>query len=356
MTNLVNKKIADAQRAIAGFISLIVGQKSTIEWGYLASCSETGRVRLPRPKTGDADEIALMTRMAVHETGHKKYTNFDSFESLDGNVQALFNALEDPRIEREQVKEFPGAGLILNRGLADTLREVDAKLDPEVPADRATLVAVNVVLKGYRKLVAHEAMKSGADNLVGKGDKVLGDAGVSAVEKAIEGLVGCKSTADVIALAKELWVALQPPEPEQQGEPQSQPDQQASEDDGEGDQEPTSKPDEATQEVAQKQEGQSEGDGTDQADASQSEDSQGESVTPGAGQPEGEPSGEQKADGQGGDPTDAGGEDAAPQNGTAGEGEPDDSKDAGGGDSSGNAGRSATTRWGGGWQYSNPFK
>lgn len=233
-------KIAKAQRVIAGLMSLILGKKSTVEWGRSAACGEDGVIGLPRPKTGDAEEIALLTRLAVHEAGHDKHTDFSAVEGLDGNVMALMNALEDPRIEREQVKSFPGAGLILNRGLEDSIRLVDAALDPSNPAHSADLVTVNVLLKGYRKLVPHEAMKSGADGLVAKGDQLLGVSGVAAVDQAIDRLAACKSTAEAAALAQDLWQSLQPEEPEQQDQQSTdtpdQQDQQDQSDTGESDQ------------------------------------------------------------------------------------------------------------------------
>lgn len=222
-------KIAYAQRVIAGLMSLMLGKKSTVEWGQVASCRDNGTICLPRPKTGDAGEIALLTRLAVHEGGHDKHTDFECFADLDGNVKALMNALEDPRIEREQVKMFPGAALILNRGLEDSIRAVDSSLDPNNPEHSADLVVVNVLLKGFRELVPHEGMKEAADSLVAKGDKILGDAGLAAVEQAIGRLAGCVSTADTVALAKGLWMALQPPEP--QPEPNQQ-DQQPSNEGG----------------------------------------------------------------------------------------------------------------------------
>jgi hypothetical protein len=258
-------KIASAQRVIAGLMSLILGKKSTVEWGRSAACGESGAISLPRPKTGDADEIALLTRLAVHEAGHDKHTDFECIEGLDGNVQALMNALEDPRIEREQVKTFPGAALILNRGLEDAIRVVDSKLDAGNPEHSADLLTVNVLLKGYRKLVRHQGVKESADSLVAKGDQILGEARVDAVGQAIDRLAGCVSTADAVALAKDLWMALQPPEPEQQQPPPSDPQEQ----DGAGgagndSQEKQDEADDADQDT-QEQPGEPEGSGDDES-------------------------------------------------------------------------------------------
>jgi cobalamin biosynthesis protein CobT len=228
-------KISNAQRAIAGLVSLLIGKKSTIEWGQLAACKADGTILLPRPKTGDADEIALMTRMAVHEAGHEEHTDFDAFGDIDASTMALFNSLEDARIEREQTRVFPGAGLVLNRGLEETVRSLDAKLQPDQPSDTSRLVVVNVLIKAYRALVGHEALQSAADPLVAKGDTVLGPQGVQAVTNAIAKLSLCQNTADTYALAKELLADLQNQEPSSQEQGNdTQEQEQAADEEGEG--------------------------------------------------------------------------------------------------------------------------
>ena len=223
-------KIANAQRAIAGLVSLLIGKKSTIEWGQLAACKADGTILLPRPKTGDADEIALMTRMAVHEAGHEEHTDFDAFGDIEPSTMALFNSLEDARIEREQTRVFPGAALVLNRGLEETVRSLDSKLQPDQPGDTSRLVVVNVLIKAYRALVGHEALQSAADPLVAKGDAVLGPQGVQAVTNAIAKLSKCQTTADTYALAKELLAALQKQQPSSQEQGSDTQEQEESDD------------------------------------------------------------------------------------------------------------------------------
>lgn len=335
-------KIASAQRVIAGLMSLILGKKSTVDWGQSAACGESGAISLPRPKTGDADEIALLTRLAVHEAGHDKHTDFECIEGLDGNVQALMNALEDPRIEREQVKTFPGAALILNRGLEDAIRVVDSKLDAGNPEHSADLVTVNVLLKGYRKLVRHQGVKEAADSLVAKGDQILGEARVDAVGQAIDRLAGCTSTSDAVALAKDLWTALQPPEPEQQQPPPSDPQEQ----DGAGgaaddSQEKQDEADDADQDT-QEQPGEPEGSGDDesrpgtdsQPDSTPPESSDAGGDAPQGGDPQEGADGDPKSDGNGGDESRA---DSSGSPGDAAQDSADGASETGGGNPEGGA-------------------
>ena len=228
MNHVIQNKIATAQRVIAGFVTLITGQKARVKWGSEASCDSTGLIKLPRPKTGEAEEIAIMCRQALHEAGHFTHTDFDGLQTVTANEMALINCMEDPRMEREQMARYPGASLILNRGLEEIYASLEAALDPNNPEHHARLVMLNVLLKGYLSLAPHATVVSRSATLVGRGDQVLGSERTEAVNQAIESLVHATNTADVRAIALELAQKLfKPPQPQQQPQPEQQPEQQA---------------------------------------------------------------------------------------------------------------------------------
>lgn len=212
MSNVLTRKIAVAQQCIAGFLSLIIGRKVSVQWGHSASCAPDGTIMLPRPKTGDADEISLLTRRAVHEAGHLMHTDFSGVPSLDENVKTVLNTLEDPRIEALQTQAYQGASLILNRGLESMLKVLSEQLDPSLPEHHATLVSANILLRGYLRMTPHQAIVEHGAELLNKGDFVLGARGVDAVKTAVDQLPLCRNTGDTIQLARNLWAALQPPE------------------------------------------------------------------------------------------------------------------------------------------------
>lgn len=228
MSNLEHMKIATATKTIAGFLSLIIGRKARIVWGKSAACDEGGVFYLPRPKTGEPDEVALLTRQAVHEAGHNAYTDFSAMDGIDANIQTIFNTLEDPRIEAEQMKQFKGASLILNRGLDSAYKSLMSKLDPTVEDDQAMILAVAILTRGYLAVAPHRAIGEHGPQFLERFEPALSEKTLQAVKSATEQLSGCTSSADVISLSHALWAAMQVPEkleePEQAQEPSTPPE------------------------------------------------------------------------------------------------------------------------------------
>lgn len=222
MNNL--PKIATAKRVIAGFLNLMLGQKTTVVWGQQTAYFADGVIALPHPKVGDAQEIAILMRKAVHEAGHRMHTDLAAIEGLTEGVKGLWNALEDPRIEYLQTQKYKGAALLLNQGFEELFLQYEQSLDPNAPEHKARLVVLNVLIKGSRSLAVHSGYLAPADCVVANGDQVLGINGVQAVDHAVAALVHCQNTSDVVALAEWLYSELQPSKPEQQSPSLAQPD------------------------------------------------------------------------------------------------------------------------------------
>ena len=238
MNNL--PKIATAKRVIAGFLNLMLGQKTTVVWGQKTQCFANGVVHLPHPKLGDAQETAILLRKAVHEAGHRMHTDFTAFAGMTGGVKGLMNALEDPRIEYLQTQKYKGGALILNQGFEELFLRYEQSLDPNAPEHKARLVVLNVLIKGSRSLAVHSGYLAPADRVVANGDQVLGINGVQAVDHAVAALGHCQNTSDVVALAEWLYSELQPSKPAHQSPSPAQPD---CEPDGEKGADQTGQPD-----------------------------------------------------------------------------------------------------------------
>ncbi len=129
----MNQAAVAAMRLIEAFVALIVGRRVPISWDNRASLDSQGTIHLPRPKTGDAAEIGLLTRLAVHEAGHVLHTEKGFADRLDSVELIIFNVLEDPRMEREQCSQYPGAGLVLTRGLEEMLQGLETSWEAECP-------------------------------------------------------------------------------------------------------------------------------------------------------------------------------------------------------------------------------
>jgi hypothetical protein len=142
-------------RLIEAFVALIVGRRVPISWDDRASLDSQGTIHLPRPTTGDAAEIGLLTRLAVHEAGHVLHTEQGFADRLDPVELLIFNVLEDPRMERAQCSEFPGAGLVLSRGLDEMLQGLEKAWEAEQPQAGKAL-ALDLLIRGFLQLAPHE--------------------------------------------------------------------------------------------------------------------------------------------------------------------------------------------------------
>jgi Mg-chelatase subunit ChlD len=212
-------QIAMAQRAIAGFIGLCMGRKTKITWGRNPAIDQHGNISMFRPKEGTAEEVALMCRSALHEAGHFHHTDFSAVMGLSPHEMALTNALEDARMEAEQVRKYPGAGLILDRGLEELCGSLDQSLDPAETEDQARIVLLYILVKAYLTLTPHPGMVRHSASLLAKGEKVLDPYQIDAVDDAMVELRSAANTHDTVVIAKALWAKLNPPQPEQaQGE------------------------------------------------------------------------------------------------------------------------------------------
>lgn len=151
----MNQAVVAAMRLIEAFVALIVGRRVSISWDDRASLDSQGTIHLPRPTTGDAAEIGLLTRLAVHEAGHVLHTEQGFADRLDPVELLIFNVLEDPRMERAQCSVFPGAGLVLSRGLDEMLQGLEKAWEAEQPQAGKAL-ALDLLIRGFLQLAPHE--------------------------------------------------------------------------------------------------------------------------------------------------------------------------------------------------------
>lgn len=151
----MNQRVSQAKRLIEAFIALMVGRRARIHWDGSGSVDNDGEVHLPPPQTGDAEEIALLTRLAVHESGHLLATDNGFADRLTREELAIFNVLEDPRMERSQVQRYPGASLVLSRGLDGMLQRIGDHLDEKLEGEPETAVQLDLLLRGFLAVAPH---------------------------------------------------------------------------------------------------------------------------------------------------------------------------------------------------------
>jgi uncharacterized protein YegL len=215
-------KIQSAKRVIAGFTSMLLGQKAKVVWGRGAMFDDSGQITLPSPSTGDDDETGLLTRLAVHETGHARYSDLGAIKDVSSLQMHFVNCLEDARIEALQMQDLPGAALILNRGLLQLLERREASLDLTSPEDQIWLIGTSCLMRAqahlgrFAQMPPYHPIAAKCYELVKKADALLAPEKVRLLQELCQEIEHCHNTADVVELGgRILNMLMQPPNQQQ---------------------------------------------------------------------------------------------------------------------------------------------
>jgi hypothetical protein len=303
MTN--KPEIAMVKKIIAGFVSLLLGRKVGLVWGEHAGMLPNGNIMLPPPTTGEAAQIAALTRMAVHEAGHSTHTDPACMQRLDADELLIFNLLEDPRMEMEQRKQFAGAGLILSRGLDEALDTILGKLEVETEEGRSRALQLDILLRGFQAAAPQAAIAQRAQAFYDLSAKVISEHQRKVIDAALAELPSLSTSLQ----AEELAIRLN-------RELREQPEEQAQ------DQSPDESPDQSNDQPPQEQESEPEPSPTGDAGAEQQDEEPADDQGQGA-QPEQDQQSQDQQQGEG-----ASNADTQP--------EPGESQQAGGDNSTGN--------------------
>lgn len=221
----VKHQVAMAKTVATGFLSLMLGRKAKVVWGSNAMIDRDGVIYLPNPKVGSPSELARLTRQAMHEAGHADHTDWSQVPpDIDGNVRAFFNALEDARMEGQQMQVYKGAHIILNRELdADLGFILEHAQQDDSPQGLARLAQVTALVRTGQRISPKEALFTTGQELLAVADRKLPAEVKAAISKAADAMVHAKCTGDALNIAQQLWMEIQPPPPpppEQASQPQ----------------------------------------------------------------------------------------------------------------------------------------
>ena len=233
----MNSKVMMAKRLIAGFFGLMAGTNVPIRWGQNAAMSSSGAIELPEPQSGDAGEIALLTRLAVHEQGHLEHTVPGFQTRLNDEEAGVWNALEDPRMEAIQMRTYPGAGVLLARGLDDMLERVQSRIDTgTIQGDRALQLAL--LIQGNLAVAPIGPIVAAGPRILQALAAHLDEKQQAAIAAAVLKLPRLASSLEAEQLAKDLVANLKqvepPPPASQPGDDQADPSPDAGDNDAQG--------------------------------------------------------------------------------------------------------------------------
>jgi Mg-chelatase subunit ChlD len=183
------------------------------------------------PLNPSEDDYNSVVSDLIHEIGHIRYTDFglDRGAKLHALMPALTNVFEDVRIEKELEREFLGARTFLAEGYKVAIATGHQR-QPDTPANALTMwLLLDHMIKVNGRSFFTQSRNEAYQACLGFG--------ISAeLLKDIEDLCDARvsklsSTADVIALSKEVVALLQQSQQEEGQEQQQQSQPQPSQDD-----------------------------------------------------------------------------------------------------------------------------
>lgn len=249
----------------------------------------------------------------AHECSHVRNTDMQYF----GEAQAVpfrlsvLNILEDIRIERLSMDQYPGTEGDLNHLVTVVLGD---RLDPAEVAQKPALHVVHdTLLLAGRWQVLGQELEQPATVMLQAHEKLLGAQLSARIMQKVGEVLQCDSTREVLALADAIIALLPSQEDQQDEEEQGEQDQEQQENQPqEGDDASASKPDSAAGEGEGESQSQSQGEEAGQPDSEQ-KNSAGDQA--GDGQDDRQDGGSSRS--QGGDtPAEAEGDDAAGDSGS----------------------------------------
>lgn len=237
-----------AKRFIEGFIALMMGRQVPVHWNGRSSITRDGEICLPPPQTGEAAEIALLTRLAVHECGHLVHTEKGWADRLSSEELGIFNALEDPRMEKAQKDQYPGASVVLSRGLDELLPRIGETLGQKVQANPRCALELDLLVRGFMALAPHPPLVRHGPGLLELLAPSISAAERDAVDEAVALLANASGSLDAEQIARGLLARLKAAE---QQTPPAEPDDDAGGNESAADQDAQQDPADADQKAAE---------------------------------------------------------------------------------------------------------
>ena len=230
--------------------SAVFGRKHDVKVVFAGDQAATNgeTIKLPaidRNSTMTDEQMDILRGYVDHESGHVKHTNHAAVQRLgrecqskgDMHLKSVWNALEDIWLERRVIEDYPGAAHNLRATATAVNKEYlrAVKNDPSIPTKDRAIGAVAITWEGRKSYggdTCQECIDTASVDLQ------------SAVKKWVGALDHCKTTEDVIALARVVEKSLrdedykEEPEDGRGDEPTENDEEREDTGDGEGRGEP----------------------------------------------------------------------------------------------------------------------
>ncbi|WP_329046027.1 VWA domain-containing protein [Pseudomonas aeruginosa] len=285
-----NKSLIGSLPIYAQHLAEQTGVKVFVE-GTIAYTNAEREVYIPFAE----DDLQLSFGYTAHECSHVRNTDMECFQEAAPKPfrKNLLNALEDIRIERRSMDQYPGT--------EDDLRYLNRRvlLEPFQPDLVATLpplhVVQNAILLGGYWLLQEPQLEVPAVAYMGRLAELVGQELTDQIMEVVKNTLKCADTWEVLDLVDTI-IAMLPSSEKQAGEGESDPEQ--------GEEEPGDKPTEANSgDDGKNKSDQPSSAGGEPGDDDGSNDSEAESSSRDAGEGQGKTQ-PQQAPGSGEKPTD----------------------------------------------------
>ena len=181
----------------------------TVEYGGTVPYTDGTRIVLP--DVGDGMNRDHVLAWLIHECGHVRHTRFPVMNDLASDFERhLFNALEDPRIEKALLSTFPGSRYVLNRYYEGTVKEMTDKARRYRKSKIRPSVLVGYLLaKGEHVMFGEKYFDEFVQVLAKQISDTFGSDVLGWLDEAALNLPTCRDSNDCVNVAKELVRKLQ---------------------------------------------------------------------------------------------------------------------------------------------------
>lgn len=184
-------------------------------------CTDGERIRIPKVRTTDRKEEIEVLSSLIHEAGHVRFTDFNAQPGPSKFEKVLANALEDPRIENLMNRRYYGAIGYFERAFKESMeQDLLAAVDR---TDACDLLCLYVMTRAHCVLLGHTYTEVVYNAVRERMSREAGSQLLAKLDDVLDRrFPKCRSTDQVIELARDIAAIVCNHQPPTQGHGQSE--------------------------------------------------------------------------------------------------------------------------------------
>lgn len=184
-------------------------------------CTDGERIRIPKVRTTDRKEEIEVLSSLIHEAGHVRFTDFNAQPGPSKFEKVLANALEDPRIENLMNRRYYGAIGYFERAFKESMeQDLLAAVDR---TDACDLLCLYVMTRAHCVLLGHTYTEVVYNAVRERMSREAGSQLLAKLDDVLDRrFPKCRSTDQVIELARDIAPIVCNHQPPTQGQGQSE--------------------------------------------------------------------------------------------------------------------------------------